>query len=89
MSYSSQEDQPSILESIRFFHRSTRPILLGELSLYVGLSLDRSRMIVNVLLERGIIRHATFDELAAIDVSKNAVAYVLAVQPSLNLAYRG
>ena len=82
-------DNPSTVEAIRYFHNSTRPVLLGHLSLHLGLSLERTQLIVDDLVVRNIVRHATTRELITIDVSSKASAYVLIDPPELNIAFRG
>lgn len=83
-----EQNHPLIVESIRYFHKLNRPILLGELSLYVDVSLERSQRIVERLIDMGIVRSATEKELFSINASSKSFVYVLAVKRDLSLAYR-
>lgn len=82
------DDLPAVLFARieREFHRSHRPLLLGEVSLVVGWSLERTEQALSVLVERGTVRHATIAEKVARDLVEDASLYALAGERSLQIA---
>lgn len=72
---------------MREFHRSYRPVLLGELSSVVGWSLERTQQAVDALMKDGMIRHASAEEKASRDLGAEANAYVIVVAKCLSIAH--
>ncbi len=79
-----QENTKKIL---KMFHKLRRPIFLGVLSLEIGRSLVRTEEIVNIMLDEGLLRSLTREELHALGAEIDAKVYVLAGKFETNFAY--
>lgn len=51
--------------ALKFFHRMRRPLLLGEVSLWLEMQLDRTEEVLNALIEKQYISKMTKEELSA------------------------
>jgi hypothetical protein len=70
----------------KLFHRCNRSLFLGEISSEIGWSLERTQMMVDVLVEKNVLRGATHDELRVLGVPTDTNVYVLVGRASLTLA---
>lgn len=73
---------------VRFFHHQAKPVLLGPISMDVGLSLARAQEAVDDLVDAGIVRPLTLDEKLAANMGSRANAYVLVGKPDLTVALK-
>lgn len=71
---------------VRFFHHQAKPVLLGAISMDVGLSLARAQEAVDDLVDGGIVKALTNEEKLAANMSIRANAYVLVGKPNLTIA---
>ena len=72
---------------IRRFHRSNRPLYLGEISIEIGRSLETTEKIIDDLVHEGIIRLANCVELKEFGADFGAAIYVLVDRRDLRQAY--
>lgn len=83
-----REPPPQALRIIvSLFHRVTRPLYMGVVSLEIGWGLQHTQEMFDLLEERGEIRPATLDEKRAAGMSSVANAYVLVGARSLSKAH--
>lgn len=59
-----------------FLETKSRPVFVGELSLFLGRNLEFCDELISVLLERGSIRHATTQEKLFMHANVDSFAYV-------------
>jgi len=71
---------------VMLFHRSMRPLFLGQVSMDIGWSLERTEMMINCLIGKGVLRHASLSERTYLGVDANANIFALVEKPSLVLA---
>lgn len=72
---------------IRYFHKVSRPVYLGEISLEIGFNLPRTESYVDDLVHEGLIRRATKEEIARVDGVTGANVFVLIGPSSVKLAH--
>lgn len=66
----------------------TRGVYVGELSVESGLTLRKTDILVEELVESGLLRWSTAEELHRMGVPEGAQALQLSVARELKLAYR-
>lgn len=71
---------------VKMFHRVGCPLMLGAISADVSWSLERTEMMLDSLIEKGIVRRATRQELEVLGLSVAANVYVLIGTASLSRA---
>lgn len=79
-----QENAKKIL---KMFHKLRRPIFLGVISLEIGRSLLHTEEIVNTMLDEGLLRPATPEELNVLGAETDAKVYVLTGRFETTFAY--
>ena len=72
---------------IRAFHRTARPMYLGEISLDLKLSLDYAEALVEELVFREVIRPATVEEITKLEARSGSSIYILIGKPTQKLAH--
>jgi hypothetical protein len=72
---------------LRYFHRVSRPVFLGQIALEIGHSLSKTEDWVEDLVESGELRRATHEEMLRIDASEIALVYVLVGKPDPRFAF--
>ena len=79
----------TVVEKImRYFHRVYRPVFLGEISIDIGLGLDRTEEYVKHLVEEGVLRAATREEILRADGREDSLIFVLVGPRELKMAHR-
>jgi len=72
---------------VSLFHRAARPMFLGQISLEIGWSLERTELMLNELVGLGVLRRALPEEMRKIGaVTDDANVYTLVDAPSAALA---
>ena len=67
---------------VSLFHRAARPVFLGQVSLEIGWSLERTEIMLNELVVSGVLRRAFPDEMRKIGaVTDDSNVYVLVGVP--------
>ncbi len=67
---------------LHYFQRKRRHVLIGEISLDVGVRLETVEYHLEELVHRGALRHITHEEKKKLNLHDLVVAYVL-VNPAL------
>lgn len=78
-----------VIDSItQYFHKSDRPVYLGEVAVQVGRNLAQVEALFEIMIERGIIRHASPGDCCDVGFNPTAEVYVLTSDKiSLRKAY--
>jgi hypothetical protein len=70
---------PAALEKIvSYFHRVTRPVYVGFVSVEIGYSLERTEAMMALLADAGVIRPLTTDEKASLRIVPSYHVWALA-----------
>lgn len=69
--------QESAKKILKMFHKLRRPIFLGVISLEIGRSLLHTEEIVNTMLDEGLLRPLTQEELNVLGAETDTKVYVL------------
>ena len=72
---------------MRLFHKSTRPLYLGEISVSIGYSLVRTHEFVSDLILSGKLRNANQEDLKIVDGRPGDTVFALVGRPDLSKAY--
>lgn len=73
---------------IQLFHRSTRPLFLGQISLEIGWSLERTEKMIQLLISQHVIRCADVSELKFVDAHPESNVFVLLSERSIARAHK-
>ena len=75
-------------EIIVFFHRSNRPVYLGEISMFINKNIELTEELVEELVALKMIRKATAEEICKIGGRFDSLVYVLVCCASPKIAHR-
>jgi hypothetical protein len=73
---------------VRYFHVKGRPCFIGGISLETGMQLDKTHAAIEVLVDRGVLRHATEEEIHKLDGRSDSYVYALTGPIDPKLAFR-
>lgn len=71
---------------VALFHRAARPVFLGQISNEIGWSLERTEIMLNELIDRGVLRRALPHELFMVGAIEGAHVFTLVEKSSPGLA---
>ncbi len=75
-------------EIIVFFHRSNRPVFLGEISTFINKNIELTEELVEELVTSNVIRKATIEEIFKVGGRFDSCVLVLVGNASPKLAHR-
>lgn len=77
-----------VKRALRFFHRMKRPVLLGEVSLWIDAQLDRTEEVLDTLIEDKQVHKMTAEEMKKQGLGDRNY-YIVIGEYSINLASDG
>jgi len=81
-SQDSKEYPPATLEKIvNYFHRVSRPVYVGFVSMEIGYSLAQTEVMMSTLRSRGLIRPLTTDEKVSLKIVPSYHVWTLVKKP--------
>lgn len=84
----SYNNPQALIERImRYFHRKSRPVYLGEISIETGLSLKKTEELLQCFVEAQLIKPATSETLKKLGSDESSVVFVLSGSSDLKFAY--
>ena len=78
-----------VVEKImRFLHRVSRPVYLGEIAMDIGFSIAQTEEFINDLVDQGYIRRGTKKEINTLGGCPDAVVIALNGKHNLQMAHK-
>jgi hypothetical protein len=85
-----QPPMPAIVTEriLRYFNMVDHPVFLGHVAVEIGYSLARTEEFVNKLVDKGVLRHASREEVKFLDGEPGSNVFVLVSGSNLQAAHR-